>query len=506
MNRIFVQVPYLFMSIVSLLSFSQVALSESLLIHNAVLVSGKDAQPTPGAWVRILDGLIVATGRDTPDAAADRTIDAKGRFLIPGLIDSHVHLYHATGLKKKYTDDFDQLRLEFMKQQPRSFLYHGFTTVVELNADAATNARFEHSALHPRLFHCGQGVVLRDGFMALEVPEGELERAYPGYLVDHHALGTAAEEINPSHTPQAAVNHVVETGGRCLKIYYEEALWWPGDRPEFSLPSSEIIRELVEFAHAKELPVLLHATTPRGHQFGIGVGVNILAHGMWEWPHQPFDAREPREEYLEIAEAVIRSGVWLQPTFTTIRNTASLFDPRVLKDSGWRNVVPPSYLQYLKTDAQQQREDFLRMFASSFADGTTEDELPALQQAFQDRYSRLVVKMVNGGGQMLFGTDTAVGGFGWAAPPGLAGYWEIKHWIQAGIPPKVVFEALTINNAIALGLAEEIGTIDPGKRADLLLLRENPLSSAEAYDTIDLVIIDGNVVDRGKLAYGGSSQ
>ena len=65
-----------------------------------------------------------------------------------------------------------------------------------------------------------------------------------------------------------------------------------------------------------------------------------------------------------------------------------------------------------------------------------------------------------------------------------------------------MFEALTINNALALGLADDIGTLDSGKRADLLLLRENPLLSTEAYDTIDSVILGGKVIERSELAAG----
>ncbi len=481
--------------------FTTAAADDSLLVFNAVLISGTDPAPLPDSWVKISDGVIVATGRGKPDRGASQTIDARGRFLIPGLIDSHVHLYHATGLKRKYATDFEDLRRDFMEQQPRSFLFHGFTTVVELNADADTNRRFESAPLHPRLVHCGQGVILSDGFMALDVPGGDLEQAYPGYLVDHYAKGIAADEIDPAHTPAAAVDFVAKSGGRCIKIYYEEALWWPGERPEFSLPSHEIIRELVEVAHARGLPVLLHATTPRGHRFGLEVGVDVIVHGMWEWPDQPFDAPTLRTDYREVANAVSVSGTWLQPTFTTIRTTGSMFDRRVLLADGWQNVVPPSYMHYLQTEAQAQRDDFLNMFAHYFPDGTTEEDMPVLQQAFRDRYSRLIIDMVNSGTGLLFGTDTAVGGFGWAAPPGLAGYWEIKHWIDAGIAPAEMFEALTINNAVALGLADVIGTIEPDKHADLLLLRENPLASAEAYNTIDIVVLGGQVIERGDLAY-----
>ena len=482
-----------------LLTSPVAATTDSLVIYNATLISGFDPEPKQDTWVEISNGEIVAIGNGRPNHNAKHTIDAQGRFLIPGLIDSHVHLYHATGLKRKYSSNFGQLRKAFMDQQPRSFLYFGFTTVVELNADMGTNRRFENAPLHPRLFHCGQGVVLSDGFMALEV-EGELGDAYPGYLIDHHAKGISASEVDPAHTPAAVIDTIVDAGGTCVKVYFEEALWWPGERPDFALPSTEIVSELIGIAHAHELPVLLHATTPRGHAFGLDVGVDLLVHGMWEWPGQAFDDPEPKLEYRKIANAISEKGTWIQPTFTTVRNASSLFDPRSLDDPNWHHVVPSEYLEYLRTDAQAQRNDFVRMFKPSFPAGTTVEEIPKLQAAFQKRYSRLIVEMIEQGAKLTFGTDTAVGGFGWAAPPGLAGYWEIRHWADAGVPLATLFEALTINNAIALSLHDSIGSVDTGKRADLLLLRDDPLRSASAYDSIEILIVDGTIVERDQLS------
>lgn len=474
--------------------------NQELLIVHATLISGRGTEPVADAWIRVSDGRIAEVGSGSPDTGDERIVDAGGRYLIPGLIDSHVHLYHATGLKRKYTRDFERLYRDYMIQQPRSFLYYGFTTVVELNAEAEANARFVSAPEHPHLVHCGQGIVLQNGFMSLDFPPGEFEDAYPGFLIDHYRAAGTDDEAAARHSPEAAVAHVLAAGGRCVKIYYEEALWWPGPRPDFQLPSVAIMRDVVRIAHEHNLPVLLHATTPAGHQFGLQVGVDILAHGMWEWPGQPFDAPEPTEEYRRIAKDVARSGIRIQPTLTTVRNAASLFDPTVLDDPGWRHAVPASYLLYLRTDAQAQRDDFLRMFAQSLPAGATTESLPALQHAFQTRYLRLIERMREDGTQLIFGTDTAVGGFGWAAPPGLAGYREIRAWADAGIPLPEIFRALTVENAAALRIDADAGSIEPGKRADMLLLRKNPLECAEAYDSIDAVIVGGKWLERDALS------
>lgn len=472
------------------------AQAATTLIEGVTLISADRDAPLPNAWV-LIEGDEIADLGTGPTPEADVIIDGEDRYLIPGLIDSHVHLYHATGLKRRYTETYDELQAEFFAQQPKSFLYHGFTTVIELNADTASNERFTGADPHPRLFHCSQGAVLKDGFMSLEV-EGPLEKAYPGYVIDHYAEGT---DPVPGHTPEDAVRRIAETGGICVKAYYEEALWWPRKpKPEFALPSEEIMRDLVTAAHAQNLSVILHATTPKGHRFALETGIDMLAHGMWEWPGQRFDAPEPEPAYERIVMDIAASPLALQPTFTTIRNTRSLFTPELLADPAWEKVVPASFRTYLASAADPQRQDFEAVFGRLLEESAPGKPLRDLQGAFSARYEKLIGRMAAKGAKLLFGTDTAVGGFGFAAPPGLAGYWEMQAWRRAGIPLQTLFRSLTLDNARAFHLEDRLGSIEPGKTADLLLLRENPLETVEAYNAIDLVILGGEVLARESLA------
>lgn len=475
---------------------------ETTLISNVAVISPERPGPLLDAWVVLNEGRIEAVGQGEPPKTDGQQLDGDGGFLIPGLIDSHVHLYHATGLRKNLTRNYDRLYASYMDQQPRSYLYFGFTSVVELNADFETNDHFKRTGKAPRLHHCGQGVVLSDGFMSLEIPEGALEKAYPGFLVDHHSHGEVPSGALPEdHTPKAVVDHVRRSGGKCIKLYYEEALWWPGPhKPEFKLPSQQIIRDVVREAHAASMPVVLHATTPEGVRTALESGVDILAHGMWEWPSQPIDAMTPLPEYGELLLSLSKSDIKLQPTFNTLRNTFSLFAPEMLQDQDWLHVVPTAYHQYLKTDAQVQKDMFLKMFEDVIAEQATGKSIRALQQDFNRRYEVQIAQTYDDGAKLIFGTDTAVGGFGWGSPPGLAGYWEMQTWARIGIPLTALLAAMTIDNAEAFGLEAELGTIEPGKTADLVLLKKNPLLSVEAYNTVSHVILGGKIIDRDQLS------
>jgi imidazolonepropionase-like amidohydrolase len=106
--------------------------------------------------------------------------------------------------------------------------------------------------------------------------------------------------------------------------------------------------------------------------------------------------------------------------------------------------------------------------------------------------------MLKDGVPLVFGSDTPAGdGFG--NPPGLNGRLELQDWADAGAPLPLILRAATLDNAVALGLSREVGSIEVGKRADLLLLRQNPLTTITAYDSIEMIFLNGEPIARETL-------
>jgi imidazolonepropionase-like amidohydrolase len=99
---------------------------------------------------------------------------------------------------------------------------------------------------------------------------------------------------------------------------------------------------------------------------------------------------------------------------------------------------------------------------------------------------------------LLFGSDTpGVDGFG--NPPGLNGRLELQNWADAGAPLSLILRAATLDNATAFGLEHDLGSIEVGKKADLLLLKENPLANVSAYDSIETIFLNGEPIARETL-------
>ena len=472
-----------------------------LAIVNTTLVSPERNEPQENVVVLIRDGRIVEIVPELSAYTASETLDGNNYFLIPGLIDSHVHLYHATGLKKRYTENFDALYSAYLEQMPKSYLYHGFTTVIETNADTESNETFLKAEIRPDLVHCGSGLVLSDGYMASEIPPGKLLEYAPNFLYDKYRNGYLPEGVSQNeHFPKSTVANIAATGASCIKMYYEEAIWMPGGAKHIALPSRELITDVVNEAHALGLVVIMHATSANGHKIAREAGVDILAHGPWDWVDNDYNNPTIPDFIAQNLKDTANAKIHIQPTVRSIQHTASMFDYELLNRPELQDVLPNAFIDYLKTDAQVQREQFIEMFGSSIIEDPTAQSVGTGIFRMVARYKRMVGTLFEQGGNLVLGSDTSSGGFGWGNPPGLNGYWEMKDWAESGVPLDAIFSGATINNARAFGLQKTIGTIQIGKKANLLIVKSNPLLTIDAYEQIQTVIINGRVLARETLS------
>src|SRR5262245_29747018 len=147
------------------------ATNDGVVITGVTLISPELSQPRPNATVMIRGGRIKDIGTGTPIGPHAQKIDGTGRFLIPGLIDSHVHLGSMAPLNDEVIESRPELLQAYRLQLPRSYLAFGFTTVVDLDLKRETAAWFEAAPDRPKLCSCGRGVRIVGGYMALKPPK-----------------------------------------------------------------------------------------------------------------------------------------------------------------------------------------------------------------------------------------------------------------------------------------------------------------------------------------------
>jgi imidazolonepropionase-like amidohydrolase len=321
-------------------------------------------------------------------------------------------------------------------------------------------------------------------------------------IVQRGEEGKAPAGVDPAtHTPEAVVSRMKSDGAVCVKTFYERGF---GEVDELPAPRLDTIRALVAAAHAARIPVFIHANSTDGQEFAVQAGADVVAHGMWHWNREQ-TATELTPRAKKILDSEIKANMGWQPTMQVLYGLQDLFDPEYLSDATLATAVPASAIEWYRTPQGQWFHDILASGLLSKATQDSHDRQAQWQEARDSlapplaRNAAAVGYMAAHGGRILFATDTPSAPT-YANPPGLNGWREMRRMVQAGMTPLQVFRAATVTNAEVLGLSHELGTVQVGKRANLLLLRSDPTRSVDAYGSIAKVILHGKVLEPEELA------
>ncbi len=459
----------------------------------------------PESTVCIREGRIVSISRRqrseaacTSERAAE-VIDGKGLYLVPGLIDSHVHLTNVPGMTPQQEHVNPDIAQAARRQEPKSFLYFGFTTLIDLTATPKTMTRWKSQDVAPDTYFCGAAPLI-DGYPMTFFPQPARYDEMPYFIVERSAASSLPAEIDAAaHTPDAVVAQMKADGAICVKTFFDRG---PDPRSSLPVPRLETIRALVRAAHAAGLPVLLHASSEEAQAFGLDAGVDVMAHGLWNWGEDSAPPTGLTPTVQATLDRVMRMNVGWQPTFRVGMGFRDLLLPSFLSDPLLPHVLPAPLIQWYRTEEGQS---FHNQLASGFLAASNGDakaveaRVNAIYSANFGQLERATRYLAEHGGRLLLGTDTPCAPL-YSNPPGLNGWWEIQSLAAAGVTPAQIFRAATLANAQALGLSREIGTVQTGKRANLLLLRQDPTQSIQAYGEIVKIILHGRVLDRSGLA------
>ena len=380
----------------------------------------------------------------------------------------------------------------YYAQLPRSYLYFGFTTVIDLNVLTRDFIDSVKAApLGPDVFGCGGALALANGYpMVFFLPETRFE-THPNFLYDKRQADAIPAGYSPeNHSPPAVVQRVADAGGICVKTHHEDGF---GPQSIWPTPTAELISDVVREARMRNLTVTMHANSYAAYRFAAAAEVDVIVHGMWNWDGLGNSATLP-EEIRVVADDDDARDIAFMPTLRVLEGLRSLFDPGFLADPRLRAVLPEAVIDWYRTAdghwfVDEMRRDF---------DGLTDDQIYNRMRFGIDQGAAVATYLVDRGGQLVFGSDTPSSPtFG--NPPGYNGFLELQTLAGIGVSPERLLRAATIDVARAFGLDEVFGTVEPGKIANLLLLNEDPLASVDAYDTIDIVVVRGHVVARGDL-------
>lgn len=458
------------------------ATQESLLglvVSDVTVISPERAAPLEHAFVRILEGRIAEVS-ERP-LRGEQAIDGMGRYLIPGLIDSHAHLAVPPGFPSAMTVQQAAAHPEIvaaaLAQDPKSYLFFGFTTLVDLVGSGQRTAQWNALDVRPDAYFCGAAVIIDHQIRFAHFPRFSYDVAPDEWI---------PPVIDPAqHTPDAVAARLAADGAICMKTVYEEFAGMT--------PTVDEAKALVAAAHAHGMPVFIHANRKRAQAFALAAGVDVIAHGMWRNPNE-----EPGldDEAREILAGIARHNIGYQPTTQVIVGELDMLDSNYLARLDVADVYPRAFIEWCASEKGA-------CGAGRFNNPGVNAE--ARFRGTISRASEVTRVLAGANAQLMFGSDTPSDML-YTNPPGLNGRLEMRNWIAAGVSEEKLFRALTIDNARMLRLDRQIGTVEPGKTANLLLLRGDPLRSVDAYDTIETVFLHGRPIPRATLSARNASQ
>ncbi len=403
------------------------------------------------ATVVVADGRIAAVGRsDQVEVPDDVTrVAGDGRTLIPGLFDLHVHLGGSSSRADRPSPASARLAAE-------QTIACGVTAVLDLNGDESIIFDLRElsrtSSGLPRIFAAGA---------AITAPGGHgTESGFPARIL------AGADAIEP------LLASLAERRPDACKLMVDAGGW--GGQPARPTLAPDLFVPLVAAARARGIRTVAHAVDVESCIGLVAAGVDAIA-------HLPFDRVTP-DGMSALIECAAGSGVTIITTLTSFEALFRAVEPSWIDDPLTVRFVPPAVLAGFRDDAWRSR-----------AAGSD------LAVSFCDRFPTIladVAPLVQAGISILPGTDAGIPG----VFHGVALHRELESLVRAGLDPAEVLANATIDAARFLDVDAELGSIETGKRADLVLVEGNPLRRIRDTRRIVMVLRDGVLVSRDSIA------
>lgn len=406
-------------------------------IHAGRLLDRPGRPPRGPTTIMVAGGRIIdVTDGLVPPPAGAALIDLKDRFVLPGLIDGHVHLDSDAGgnaaLIEELTEDAPAKTLRTLANA-RKTLEAGFTTVRNLGDGSGATLAIRDAAARgevvaPRIIDAGRSISTTSGHMDATL----------GLAEDLHAAVPQENLCDGVESCRRAVRAQVRRGVDVIKIATTGGV---NSRIGAGLGRQifdDEVKALVDTAHLYGKKVAVHAHGADGINAALAAGADSIEHGTL------LD-----DEGIRLFK---RTRAFYVPTLSTVNG----------------------YLERIAADPNAYAPD-----VRAKIDWRIRITGDALRKAYP------------AGVRIAFGTDAGVSKHGRNAD-------EFELMVRHGMPAAAAIEAATVNAAELLGLSAEIGTIERGKSADLIAVAGDPLADVGVLKRVGFVMARGKVVKDGR--------
>ncbi|MFL6589137.1 MAG: amidohydrolase family protein [Chthoniobacterales bacterium] len=436
------------------------------IIVNATAIDPGSGKVIPNAAIRIEGDHIAAIIENTADFHRDgeKVIDAKGKFVLPGYIDTHVHFFQSGGLftrpdavdlnnVRPYKDEVALIK----KNLPDTFkryLRCGITSVLDIGGpiwNFEMRKIANQTAAAPRVAAAGP--------LISSVSRPQLDLGDP--------------PIVKIDTPEQGREMVQKLAGQkpdYIKIWYIVNAENPVEK------FRPVVHAVVEESHRLKLRVAVHATELEAARASVEEGADLLVHSVTD---KPVD-----EAFVKLLKD---KGTILTPTLVVFERYGRTFANKLEltpEEKAWGNPEIIASLDVTKIP-EDKRPDRLKKAMEN-----SEQVLDGIQKTYDVALKNLKTLEDD---SVTIATGTDAGNIGTIHGPAI--FREFQLMKQAGLTPMQILQCTTANAAKTLGgeTGAKIGALKPGNFADLVILKSNPLDNIKNASDIDAVVKNGMV-------------
>ena len=409
--------------------------------------------------VLIRDSIILDIGRNINIPADAVIINAEGKYLIPGLVDGHIHFFQSGGLytrpdgldlthRRSYEDEMKWVK-ENVDDVFRRYIRCGITTVYDLggpmwNFDVRDYSK--KAGIAPRVFLSGP-------LIASYQPDA-LTTDYPPII----KVNTVEEALKQGRLQ-------VEQNTDFIKIWYVVGRDMTGEEFE------PIVKEIIKESHRLGKPVWVHAyELDESVKRALKDGADVLVHSVRD--------KEVDKEFINLAK---KNNVKYIPTMWVFNSYAAVYTKQ-LRLLTSEHLLGNPYVIGTLFDMHQLEEKELSERIKKL-----QHENKAI--VVDDILNKNLIKVHQSGITVAAGTDA--GNVGVIHGPSL--FHEFALMKNAGMSDYDILITATLNGAKLLGNEKNLGSVEKGKLADLVLLNANPVQDIQSTSDIYLVIKDGKL-------------
>ena len=408
------------------------------------LIDGFGGQPVNHSVVLLEGDRIEAVGREGQIEIPPGTeiVSTEGMDVLPGLWEAHAHLMIVGHSDYDHWDKTYPSRFgsEIMPASAKQLLMAGVTSARDLGAPLEESISIKRAIENGEI--PGPTLYVSGPFIQHE--------PYPG--TEQFRWG-----VNGADDARAKVNRLAEAGVDFIKLIDQDQM------------TMEEVHAVVDEAHAHDLPVVAHAHRPEEIRRGIAAGVDCFEHtGLGTMPEYPPDV-------IALIESRANSLFWT-PTITPLLLYEQTRDnPERIDDPAWHVGLAEDTIADVRSSLQDlQRLDYYQLMPR---------RRPTLERKF--------AQLRNAGVVMLIGTDSGV-----PLTFHTDSTWrEIDYWVRIfEVPVMEAIQAATYWPAVQMGVSDQVGTISPGKTADIIAVRGDVLTWPSLLQDVDMVIQKGRRV------------